>query len=1426
SKKGTLPSLTFGIGGFGGDGAVSGDVAVNQEGLISTSGESAHGLLAQSIAGGGGNGGLNIAGSINHTSSGATAKPTDLTMVIGIGGNGGAGADAGNVNVVSTGNIETQGDYARGIFAQSIGGGGGNGGMNISTVVEDKGSPIVVGVGGSGSGGGHAGSVTVTRGGISTPAGSIRTSGTSAIGIEASSIGGGGGDAGMNLMFTVSNGGSSSGTSNPYAVQLAIGGAGGVAGNGDTVSVTNYSDIQARGSQSHGILAQSIGGGGGNASFNVGLGYAPNTKAARIVLGGATGDGGTGGAVSVTHQGAISTDGNDAAGIIAQSIGGGGGNAGLDMVFNKTDAAGVSLSLGREGGTGGSGGNVSLSTVGTITTTGRNSYGLLAQSVGNGGGNSSSVSGGFSANDNGQGSPGAAVAVGLEGGVGGVGGNVALDARGSIATSGEKAHAIFAQSIGGGGGNGGTAATVGISAPSVGVSVGGTGGQGAIGQSVTVDNLATIDTRGKGAVGILAQSIGGGGGTGGAAYSGGLKAPGSGVQVTVGGVGGTGADGGRVGVDNSALVTTAGERGHGIVAQSLGGGGGDGGLVINGLINTNPNATQRLFVSVGGDGGTGGVGNAVDVANTGRIATTGKEAVGILAQSIGGGGGSGSTVITGSVSKGGSGSTVGLGIGGTGGTGGTGGNVTVSNLIQDGVPSTGEIHTTGDGAHGIMALSIGGGGGTGSTVVSATVALKPDEKASSHALALSIGGAGGSGGAAGTVTVSNDGSIVTRGAEAHGIVAESIGGGGGNGGMSFAGNLLVGKKTTVGIESAIAIGGSGGTGNTGNDVLVDNSGSIETFGNSSYGILAQSIGGGGGNGATAVAGSFVPTSPAGLLESTFLSVGVGGSGGDGALAGDVTVNHSGRIVTHGDNTYGIYAQSVGGGGGTSALAYSSPFWTAVDFGLTSLLGAKDSSSGIGGNVDINSTGTIVTYGDNSSAINNQAVSSGGGDLRLYLDISQDASSLDQELVDIAQVNSVTENLVASFKGGVGLGGENNQDNAGGSIISSHEGDVMAVGDHSSGLVLQSIGGGGGSAHVELLARTNDAVGLDVALGAITSDNVVGGDVTLSRKGEIVTLGSQGKGVSVQSIGGGGGSLNLTLTGGTGTGSGTSVTLGAIGGAANHGGNLTLDMEGDISTAGDRAQGLMVQSIGAGGGEARLSGTGSADVLLGGQQGATGNGGIINVDNTGAITTQGFLSHGVFLQTIGGGGGAVFTDLDEADIALTLSDQGSGDGGSVRLVQNGSIQTGGVGAFGALVQSIGGGGGTVDRMFTGSAGGGGDAGSLNLTFGYNVATLDDQSVGIFAQSDAAQGMSGTIDVTVNGDTFTDGDTESAGIIAQSTGSLGAGTVNVTNLGFVRTRGTMSRGVEALSQGGTGGGQDVSVTVGGVLLTMGDNSEGVW
>ena len=55
---------------------------------------------------------------------------------------------------------------------------------------------------------------------------------------------------------------------NTLQTQITVGGNGGTGSDGNEVDVQNNSEISTKGLNSHGLIAQSIGGGGGNANYN------------------------------------------------------------------------------------------------------------------------------------------------------------------------------------------------------------------------------------------------------------------------------------------------------------------------------------------------------------------------------------------------------------------------------------------------------------------------------------------------------------------------------------------------------------------------------------------------------------------------------------------------------------------------------------------------------------------------------------------------------------------------------------------------------------------------------------------------------------------------------------------------------------------------------------------------------------------------------------------------------------------------------------------------------------------------------------------------------------------------------------------------------------------------------------------------------
>ncbi|MFD1200002.1 hypothetical protein ACFQ3K_17070 [Brucella gallinifaecis] len=1391
SKDGKIPALTLGVGGFGGAGSISGNVVVDQVGSIKVNGNWKHGILAQSIAGGGGNGALNVSGQLNWGSSDNSGSATDMSIVVGVGGSSGTGANSGTVKVISVGEIKTDGDQARGIFAQSIGGGGGTGGMNVSAVVTKDSSPVAISVGGKGSGGGDASEVNITRGSKAQSAGVIETNGLNAHGIEANSIGGGGGNSGVTITrgvsktkapgddneenSSVTTDAESSETKSNYSVTLAIGGDGGNAGRGGEVAISNVGEIVTHKDGSHGIFAQSIGGGGGNAASNTGLfseglglekwigggkttsdagavleellseqGEEASTKGISIAVGGGTGAGGASSDVAVQHSGAVDTQGADSHGIFAQSVGGGGGNAGSNSLKTGGNNGNATISIGRYGGTGGTAGDVRITSGGAIHTQGNRSHGLFAQSIGNGGGNSTTISASLSTPKNKDDKSNSfAVNVGLEGGSGGKAGNVKIDADGSLYTQGNGAHGIFAQSVGGGGGNAGGATGSAGKATSYSLNIGGKGGTGGVSGEVDVASKARIVTEGSTSMGIFAQSIGGTGGTGGFANSGVSRrniaknivkgdSIGTAMSLNIGGSGGEGMESRNVTVTNGNVLTTRGDGAHGIMAQSVGGGGGKGGLIENLNVSLRSTIASTITLSIGGTGGMGAKSGDVSVTNTSDIGTQGKTANGIFAQAVGGGGGDAQhvrNIVAGSDAD--NSTRNALLIGGSGGSGGAAGKVDVKNATGA------RIITDGDESHGIFAQSIGGGGGNGGEVLSVTV-TKPSSTANSEqGLQLGIGGSGSDGGTGGAVDVVNDGLIVTRGDKAHGILAQSIGGGGGNGGYSITGSLALQKGAETNPSMALNIGGSGGSGNAAGTVIVTNTGEINVSGLQSYGVLAQSVGGGGGNGGMAVALSLNDLVNQARGQS-YSKIAIGGAGGDGADGGDVTVNHSGTIRVSGENSYGIFAQSVGGGGGNAALSISTPAVMAADYIISTALGARTGTKGSAGEVTVNSSGDIIVTGAGSQAIFSQSVNGGGGNVDTFLDFAT------------ASEGATAGAAAASLTSSLSLGGNDVDGNNGATISQSHQGDIVTTSDRSAGLLMQSIGGGGGLSTTTMASSIAGDFTLNAMLGAINTDDSSGGDVIASRKGNVSTFGNLSGGGLAQSIGGGGGRMVVSgADRSEGSGQRNAiVTLGADPSMRNNGGAIELALNGTVSTRGDNASGQIVQSIGAGGGEAYLTGIDHAQLTLGARDGSTGDGGDILVDNSGDISTTGARSHGFVLQSIGGGGGLIGTNLAKTSIELLLSGDNAGSGGAIDFTNQGNLVVTGADSIGILAQSLGGGGASVDGLFHGSAGGSGQGGSITLDLTGNILSLGERGIAVLAQSDGKDGA-GMIDVALDG-----------------------------------------------------------------------------
>ncbi len=498
-------------------------------------------------------------------------------------------------------------------------------------------------------------------------------------------------------------------------------------------------------------------------------------------------------------------------------------------------------------------------------------------------------------------------------------------------TTGNHSIGLAASSIGGGGGNGGAAHSYEVgqgftAAVAVGGNAGGCNTLGcALGDGADILNYGQVITMGADSYALMAQSIGGGGGIGGASVANNLDTgtpseddlPTLKLTASIGGNGGSGANAGVVNILNAGMAITQGIGASGILAQSIGGGGGAGG---DSEATTNSLAPSGISIttSVGGTGGTAGDGNSVTVANSGLVWTLNDQSSGILAQSVGGGGGSGGFggANTGSYMKDEGGTmTVDISVGGAGGAGGMGGTVTVSNYVDStfvdslgnkAAPSgygTGGIVTLGNASDGIFAQSVGGGGGNGGNSTA-------DGGGGTVTLNLHFGGSGGGGGDGGAVTVDNGmGTIHTYGGSSAGIFAQSVGGGGGRGGTG-ADNGAADPNYTVNTLMQQGLGLNGNVTKVADDVYAW-AGTIANAFNQPSTL-------------TGMVNSYIENNKPEELEdsaesgstlSLELGAGFDGKGGAAGKGGDVEVDNQSEIDTNGPLSPGIFAQSVGGGGG-------------------------------------------------------------------------------------------------------------------------------------------------------------------------------------------------------------------------------------------------------------------------------------------------------------------------------------------------------------------------------------------------------------------------------------------------------------------------------------------------------------------------------
>ena len=473
--------------------------------------------------------------------------------------------------------------------------------------------------------------------------------------------------------------------------------------------------------------------------------------------------------------------------------------------------------------------------------------------------------------------------------------------------------------------------------------------------------------------------------------------------------------------------------------------------------------------------------------------------------------------------------------------------------------------------------------------------------------------------------------------------------------------------------------GTGDSDNSSGSASISTDGDIETSGINSTGILAQSIGGGGG---------FI-----GLHDSGEYRIGLGSSFSTGINeSGSVNITNQSNVVTKGDNSAALVAQSIGGGGGSISVDLtdaSSPISLLT-------LGSADADSTNSGLLEVASQSNLQTAGVGSPSLLLQSIGGGGGAVQTLSDSSATNIQLG---VDVVLINS--KSLASS--GSINFTSNSN------SLIST-------AGDFSAAAIIQSIGGGGGWALINSQVGTalgagvlNDAHNsLDATVFNKTFYGVAtGGPVTADVSGTIQTTGSTSPGFVVQTIGGGGGyagnSDGFAQLGGyyrdsTIGISGSSNELMPIAcqfGSCSEGTvdqAVLVDIDGRLLTTGSTSPVMLVQAVGGGGG--RL-GTIGGNATLGIKSGTglmQAEGGSVRVvSNAGAsLSSIGNDSAALVVQSIGGGGGSVNSIGGNA--TLGANSTGNLSAGAITLNGPFTAQTKGTNSPGVVLQSIGGGGG--------------------------------------------------------------------------------------------------------------------------------------
>ncbi|WP_454688529.1 autotransporter domain-containing protein [Achromobacter aloeverae] len=440
-------------------------------------------------------------------------------------------------------------------------------------------------------------------------------------------------------------------------------------------------------------------------------------------------------------------------------------------------------------------------------------------------------------------------------------------------------------------------------APVAALADGGAGGSGVVASSThAAGGEANYAPGGEGGAGANG-SVDSGAGGGGAGF-----VAGAGGMTPYGGLGGTGGVHGRElsvvsgGISGSFVGSPGGDGWQATIPGGGGGGGGEGGsgLVITSPV-TSPIGPGSMIVYGSANGGSGGGGG-----------TAGLDGSGLSSGGWGGDGGNGVVVTTssgvslassitsfsgGGGGKGGSGNTDNAGLAGDGGRGGVGllyiTTASSGSVIEISLVDGGTVRGGVGGGGGFALPSPGGNGGTGGNGI----------QTGAGAYSIDIGGAG-----------------------------QVVGGRGGVGGFSAI--------------STPGTGGSGGIGILGDNIAVNNHGSIS----GGAGGSNTNPGGGVSLGGVAIQGSDLSIETDGLIA--------------GGVSGDLATQAPAIVFTGGSNVLRFDGPVAGLTGDIQLGASPSPGLTALTFNQPTDIVLPNDITGAG-NITKKGVGTLALTGNNT-----------------------------------------------------------------------------------------------------------------------------------------------------------------------------------------------------------------------------------------------------------------------------------------------------------------------------------------------------------------------------------------------------------------------------------------------------------------------------